>query len=907
MLRHRRALAPWLALVLLAATMLHPLAATAAESGPPTRIVNGDAVHDPDAPWMVSLRNGGSHYCGGTLIHPLWVLTAAHCLFGSGGRLDDSVLSVRVGRENLNDSSDGEQIGVDRALPHPNYRDNDGTRWDIALVRLDSPSTAPVLRFVNDAETEVETVGTRATVYGYGQTGQSKPSSSQLLKTRVNVAPDDTCDGDEDTLCAGDLAAPGSTEPNNDSCNGDSGGPLIVNDPVRGIRQIGIVSYGPASCGFDDGRDDAGGYTRISAFTDFIHHPEVVGQSQSYPPSFGLLAYVMDAARVEGNTGSSTLRVRIETSRVPTPIDGTTVRLSTQAVTATVGDDYADHTNTPVDVSTGVGMLPIEVVADDVAEDDETLDVIAGTNSPIDIVRTATATIIDDDTGPTFTASGEAADVTEGQDLIVTVSLDAPARGGEEVTVTATGTPFDVATDVATFTSGSATATATLVPTNDTTRTPDREATLSLASGDVEVGASVTATILEDDPLHIVIDPVTVTEGNEAATTVTVTFSLDLPAEGGEQVRVTPDDGTATPGVDHEALDTLLAFDAGDETATVSLRVYGDLAVEGDETIAFTLSDGIGIGTDSPAEGVVTIRDDDTPQVVRRAGDDRIATALTTSTSRAPGSTVTVYLASARSFPDALVGTPLADRDGAPLLLNERTGLDPRVAAEINRVMVAGGRVRLLGGEEALGPEVAEALGRAGLNVDRIAGKDRFETAALIAAELGDVDRIFLATGRKFPDVLAAGAAAAVTNGAVLLTDGPTMPDATAAAIEAYDGELVAIGGAAAAAASAVTSRDLVGKDRYETAVLVAATFLPDATSIGITSGTNFPDALSGGVDIARLGGALLLTDPDRLPTTTRAHLTAHPATLILLYGGPLAVSDPVLQDLTNLVRTGQR
>jgi hypothetical protein len=88
----------------------------------------------------------------------------------------------------------------------------------------------------------------------------------------------------------------------------------------------------------------------------------------------------------------------------------------------------------------------------------------------------------------------------------------------------------------------------------------------------------------------------------------------------------------------------------------------------------------------------------------------------------------------------------------------------------------------------------------------------------------------------------------------------------------------------------------IVGVDRYDTSAQVAARFFPTPGTIGLASGTNFPDALSGGAHIGRFSGPLLLTDPSALPAVIQAYLTAKASSIVggFVYGGTSAVSDSV-------------
>ena len=142
---------------------------------------------------------------------------------------------------------------------------------------------------------------------------------------------------------------------------------------------------------------------------------------------------------------------------------------------------------------------------------------------------------------------------------------------------------------------------------------------------------------------------------------------------------------------------------------------------------------------------------------------------------------------------------------------------------------------------------------------------------------------------------MTAGPAAAHLHGVVLLTDGSTMPAAVKTYLTAHPGTVYAVGAPAAAADPSATA--LTGTDRYATAVAVdTSVFAGGPTTLGVASGVQFPDALSGGVYQAHFGGAMVLSDPAVLPTSTSAYLTSVKGTVTntAIFGGTTALSASV-------------
>jgi putative cell wall-binding protein len=288
------------------------------------------------------------------------------------------------------------------------------------------------------------------------------------------------------------------------------------------------------------------------------------------------------------------------------------------------------------------------------------------------------------------------------------------------------------------------------------------------------------------------------------------------------------------------------------------------------------------------------------PTPTRIAGADRIGTAIAASQTLFPnpGSAGAVVIARSDSYPDAMVGIPLAAAKNAPLLFAQGGELSQATQTEIRRLLAAGGTVYLLGGTTALPDSVASTVTQLGFKPVRYSGADRYATSLAVAQALGNPSTVLLATGNNFPDALAAGAAAAHLHGVVLLTTGGTLSTAVRAYLAAHPGTVYTVGGPAAAAYPA--GKALVGKDRYDTAAKVAAAVFSSPSTLGIASGATFADALSGGAFEGIMGGPMLLTDPSALPDSTKNYLGGVSAALSssTLFGGTSAVTASVQQAL---------
>jgi glucose/arabinose dehydrogenase/putative cell wall-binding protein len=204
-------------------------------------------------------------------------------------------------------------------------------------------------------------------------------------------------------------------------------------------------------------------------------------------------------------------------------------------------------------------------------------------------------------------------------------------------------------------------------------------------------------------------------------------------------------------------------------------------------------------------------------------------------------------------------------------------------------------------------PTGGDRIIRVSVRASRIAGPDRYATAAAISAAhfSPGAPVAYVATGLNFPDALAGSAAAAHAGGPVLLVTTNGIPAATAAELGRLNpGTIRVLGGPGAVSNGVMAALDpytagpvvrLWGPDRYSTAAAIsAATFSPGVDAAFVATGTNFPDALSGGAAAGHLDGPLLLTNAGTLPLATAAELGRLNPDVVYVLGGAGVVSNAV-------------
>jgi putative cell wall-binding protein len=302
-----------------------------------------------------------------------------------------------------------------------------------------------------------------------------------------------------------------------------------------------------------------------------------------------------------------------------------------------------------------------------------------------------------------------------------------------------------------------------------------------------------------------------------------------------------------------------------------------------------------------------------TTAVSRIAGTDRYATAAAISRARfAPGVGV-AYVATGTTFPDALAGAAAAAHEAAPVLLTARDAVPQPSQDELARLRPA--RIVLLGGPGVISDAVAGALG-AIAPVERIAGTDRYATAAAISAATyaPGVAVAYVATGETFPDALAGGAVAGRDGGPVLLATRTGVPSATAGELARLaPARIVVLGGPGALDDVVLTSlrpfaatgsvQRLAGADRFATSVAVSRFAYGAGTeAVFVATGFAFPDGLASGPVAALVPGPVLLVAPDQLPVVVGVELARLGPSNVVILGGTGVVSDAVVAQIEALL-----
>lgn len=294
----------------------------------------------------------------------------------------------------------------------------------------------------------------------------------------------------------------------------------------------------------------------------------------------------------------------------------------------------------------------------------------------------------------------------------------------------------------------------------------------------------------------------------------------------------------------------------------------------------------------------------------RIAGSDRIATAIEVS-KKYYKTADTVIIARSDMYPDSLTASPLAKALKAPILLTQKDELDDRVMDEIARLGVK--NVIIAGGESSINSVVESLLYKYDKDheIERIAGKNRYETSAALATKLievaGNKNTAIIASGENFADALTAGAFASEKSYPILLVQKSSINPSIAKVIKGNKINKTCIAGGLNSVSSKVQkqlpedTQRISGSDRYETAVKIAEKLFEGKQAF-VASGEVFADALVVSPVAGGQSSPILLVSRNELPKSVKDYVAKN-IKQITFVGGEKYVPQENVDSLKNLIK----
>ena len=272
-------------------------------------------------------------------------------------------------------------------------------------------------------------------------------------------------------------------------------------------------------------------------------------------------------------------------------------------------------------------------------------------------------------------------------------------------------------------------------------------------------------------------------------------------------------------------------------------------------------------------------------QATRISGKDRIATSVEISKS-AYTTSENVVLASGFNFADALSAGQLASALDAPLLLSSQDKLDSQTKNEIERLKAK--KVFVVGGDNAISKTgIDTTLKSEKIDVTRLEGQDRYSTSQKVMEKTKEIinpEYLLIASGKNFPDALAATGFFVNHKSVMVLSDGVTYPQSNL--------QEIAIGGKNQLPLKGFKGRRVSGKDRYETALEIAKLSFDKNNNAILASGQVFADSLSAVSLTKKHNAPIILTQSNSLTENAKKYLNGKN---VFIVGGEKTVVNDIL------------
>lgn len=268
-----------------------------------------------------------------------------------------------------------------------------------------------------------------------------------------------------------------------------------------------------------------------------------------------------------------------------------------------------------------------------------------------------------------------------------------------------------------------------------------------------------------------------------------------------------------------------------------------------------------------------------------------------------------VIISCGTEFADALAGSYLASMKNAPILMyNNKPGKSnaDTLAVYVKENLKANGTVYLLGGDKAVGNDIAQMLSE--YQVKRLGGKNRYETNLMILEEAGVGDKdILVCTGLNFADSLSGSA----TQKPILLVNNKkeVLTDEQKQFLESLSGnKLYVVGGASAVSTQLEKQLEgygeaerIGGANRYETSIMLAQKFFDKPAAMVLTYGKNFPDGLCGGLLAISKNAPLVLTLSNKYSVWAEDYAERYDVQSGAVLGGSGLIEDETVRNIFNM------